>query len=130
MGMLNRLLSDPIMNFSRNLNIPMIGVFLIGILGSTAPCQLTTNIGAIGFITKEGSSNKKLFINALWYSLGKLTIFLFYGMLIILFKVNIQRTSIPFFSLFRKLMGPAIIIIGLYIRRSKSKGIYWKFIYS
>ena len=115
MGMLNRLLSDPIMNFSRNLNITMIGVFLIGILGSTAPCQLTTNLGAIGFITKEGSSNKKLFKNALWYSLGKLTIFLFYGILIILFKVNIQRVSIPFFSLFRKLMGPAIIIIGLYI---------------
>ena len=115
MGILNRLLSDPIMNFSKNLNIPMIGVFLIGILGSTAPCQLTTNLGAIGFITKEGSSNKKLFKNALWYSLGKLTIFLFYGMLIILFKVNIQRASIPFFSLFRKLMGPAIIIIGLYI---------------
>jgi len=115
MGMLNRLLSDPIMNFSKNLNIPMIGVFLIGILGSTAPCQLTTNLGAIGFITKGGSSNKKLFKNALLYSLGKLTIFLFYGMLIILFKVNIQRASIPFFSLFRKLMGPAIIIIGLYI---------------
>jgi len=113
--MLNRLLSDPIMNFSRDLNIPLIGVFLIGILGSTAPCQLTTNLGAIGFITKEGSINKRLFKNTLWYSLGKLTIFLFYGILIILFKVNIQRASIPYFSLFRKLMGPAIIIIGLYI---------------
>ena len=115
MGMLNRLLSDPIMSFSKNLNIPLIGVFLIGILGSTAPCQLTTNLGAIGFITKEGSSNKKLLKNTLWYSLGKLTIFLFYGILIILFKVNIQRSSIPLFSLFRKIMGPAIIIIGLYI---------------
>ncbi|WP_298836310.1 urease accessory protein UreH domain-containing protein [Clostridium sp.] len=115
MGMLNRLLSDPIMNFSENLNIPLIGVFLIGIIGSTAPCQLTTNLGAIGFITKDGSTNKNLFKSALWYSLGKLTIFLFYGILILLFKVNIQRASIPFFSLFRKLMGPSVIVIGLYI---------------
>lgn len=115
MGILNRFLSDPIMNFSRNSTIPLLGVFLIGILGSTAPCQLTTNLGAIGFITKEGTTNKRLFKNTLWYSLGKLTIFLFYGVLIILFKVNIQKASIPFFSLFRKLMGPTIIIIGLYI---------------
>lgn len=103
------------MSFSRNSTIPMLGVFLIGILGSTAPCQLTTNLGAIGFITKESASNKKLLKNTLWYSLGKLTIFLFYGILIILFKFNIQSSSIPFFSLFRKLMGPAIVIIGFYI---------------
>jgi cytochrome c-type biogenesis protein len=115
MGMLNSFLSDPIMDFSRNSTIPLLGVFLIGILGSTAPCQLTTSLGAIGFITKEGTTNKKLFKNALWYSLGKLTIFLFYGILIVLFKVNIQRASVPYFSLFRKLMGPTIIIIGLYI---------------
>ena len=115
MSMLNKFLSHPIMNFSRNSTMPLIGVFLIGILGSTAPCQLTTNLGAIGFITKDGENNKRLFKNTLWYSLGKLTIFLFYGILVILFKVNIQRASIPFFSLFRKLMGPTIIIIGLYI---------------
>ena len=115
MGILNRFLSDPIMSFSRNSTIPMLGVFLIGILGSTAPCQLTTNLGAIGFITKDSTSSKKLFKNTLWYSFGKLTIFLFYGILIILFKFNIQNSSIPFFSLFRKFMGPAIVIIGFYI---------------
>ena len=115
MGILNRLLSDPIMNFSRNSTIPLLGVFFIGILGSTAPCQLTSNLGAIGFITKKGATNKKLIKSALWYSLGKLTIFLLYGILIVLFKVNIQTASIPFFTLFRKLMGPAIIVIGLYI---------------
>lgn len=103
------------MNFSRNSTIPILGVFLIGILGSTAPCQLTTNLGAIGYITKESTNIKKLFKNTLWYTLGKLTIFLFYGILIILFKFNIQNSSIPFFSLFRKLMGPVIVIIGFYI---------------
>lgn len=103
------------MNFSRGSTIPILGVFLIGILGSTAPCQLTTNLGAIGYITKESTNIKKLCKNTLWYTLGKLTIFLFYGVLIILFKFNIQSLSIPFFSLFRKLMGPAIVIIGLYI---------------
>lgn len=113
--MLNRFLSDPIMNFSKNSTIPLLGVFLIGILGSTAPCQLTTNLGAIGYITKDSTNSKKLFKNTLWYTLGKLIIFLFYGILIILFKFNIQSSSIPFFSLFRKLMGPTIVIIGFYI---------------
>ncbi|EKQ51888.1 MULTISPECIES: sulfite exporter TauE/SafE family protein [unclassified Clostridium] len=103
------------MNFSRSSTIPFLGVFLIGILGSTAPCQLTTNLGAIGFLTKESTNSKKLLQNTLWYTLGKLTIFLFYGILIILFKFNIQSSSIHLFSLFRKLMGPSIVIIGFYI---------------
>lgn len=115
LGILNRLLSDPIVNFSRSTTIPMLGVFFIGILGSTAPCQLTTNLGAIGYITKESTNIKKLFKNAAWYTLGKLIVFLFYGILIILFKFNLQSSSIPFFSLFRKLIGPSIMIIGFYI---------------
>ncbi|MFW2488073.1 sulfite exporter TauE/SafE family protein [Clostridium chromiireducens] len=32
-----------------------------------------------------------------------------------IFKFNIQNSSIPFFSFVRKLMGPSIIIIGFYI---------------
>lgn len=103
------------MNFSRSSAIPLLSVFLIGILGSTAPCQLTTNLGAIGFITKESTNSKKLFKNALWYTLGKLIVFSLYGIFIILFKFNIQSTSIPFFTILRKLMGPAIVIIGFYI---------------
>jgi cytochrome c-type biogenesis protein len=103
------------MNFSRSSTIPFLGIFLIGILGSTVPCQLITNLGAIGFLTKEITSSKKLLQNTLSYTLDKLTIFLFYGILIILFKFKIQSSFMPFFSLFRKLMGPSIVIIGLYI---------------
>lgn len=103
------------MNLSKSASIPIIGVLLIGVLGSTAPCQLTTSLGAIGLITKEGYTKQRLLINTLWYILGKLMIFTFYGILIVLLKVNVGGTSIPYFSFIRKIMGPIVIMIGLYI---------------
>jgi len=115
LGVLNRYLSDPIMNLSKSTSLPLFGVLLIGILGATAPCQLTTNLGAIGFITKEGSTKNKLLRNTLWYTFGKIIVFSFYGLLLVLLKINISSVSIPFFSFTRKLMGPMIIMIGLYI---------------
>lgn len=103
------------MNFSSNINVPIIAAFLIGILGSTAPCQITTNLGAVGFISKKGTTKTKLLQNIFWYSLGKIIVFLFYGVLIYLFNINISKLSIPLFSFVRKFIGLSVIIIGLYI---------------
>lgn len=109
------MVSEPLMNLSKAVHIPILAVFLIGVLGSTAPCQITTNLGAIGFIAKEGADRKDLLRNAIWYSLGKLAVFLFYGILITLFNIELQKVSIPIFSVVRKFMGIFVILIGLYI---------------
>ena len=109
------MISEPIMNISKAINVPILAAFLIGILGSTAPCQITTNLGAIGFIAKEGVDRKELLKNTIWYALGKIAVFLFYGILITLFNIELQKVSIPIFSVVRKFMGIFVILIGLYI---------------
>lgn len=103
------------MSLSKTVNIPILAAFLLGILGYTAPCQVTTNLGAIGLIVKEGIDRKKLLKSAVWYALGKVTIFLFYGLLITFFSAEVQKASIPLFGFARKFMGLFVILIGLCI---------------
>lgn len=93
----------------------MLSVFLLGILGSTAPCQITTNLGAIGYLSKESTNKKKIIKNTIWYITGKLLVFLLYGVLIKVFNTKLQQVSMPIFQFIRKLVGPLVILIGLYI---------------
>lgn len=72
--MLNQAINEPLMAVTKSANIPILTAFLLGILGSTAPCQITTNLGAIGFLTKEGASKSKFMNNSLWYTLGKILV--------------------------------------------------------
>ncbi len=114
---MNGKVSEPLMNLSRSVNLPFLAAFFIGLLGSTAPCQLTTNLGAIGYVTADGENEKEVLKNTIWYAIGKMAVFLLYGVLIALFNVELQKISLPIFSTVRKFMGIFIIIIGLYILR-------------
>jgi cytochrome c-type biogenesis protein len=93
--------------------VPIISAFLLGILGATAPCQLSTNLGAVGYLTNRSINREKLFKNTLWYTGGKLLTFLIYGLIIIMFKINFQQKFVLLFSFARKLTGPLIIIVGI-----------------
>lgn len=53
LNLLNQFISNPIINLSKDIQIPIVSVFLLGILGSTSPCQVTTNLGTIGCIVNK-----------------------------------------------------------------------------
>jgi cytochrome c-type biogenesis protein len=44
LSQLNAALSEPLTAWSQRLNIPVLTALLLGLSGSTAPCQLTTNV--------------------------------------------------------------------------------------
>lgn len=115
LNFVNNAIYEPVSGLGKDINIPLVTAFLLGILGSTAPCQITTNLGAVGFISKNGDSRIKLLYNTLWYTLGKMTTYLFYGVIILFFNTQLQKTSIPLFSLARRLVGPIVILVGLYV---------------
>ncbi|MCX7922287.1 MAG: sulfite exporter TauE/SafE family protein [Clostridia bacterium] len=115
LSILNQAINEPLMTVTKSSTIPILTAFLIGILGSTAPCQITTNLGAIGFLTKESTNKRKLLNNTLWYTLGKIIVFMFFGLLISVFSLEIQKISIPLFSFVRRFMGLFVAFIGLYI---------------
>jgi cytochrome c-type biogenesis protein len=115
LGAINKLVYDPLTVLARSINIPVITALLLGILGSTAPCQITTNFGAVGFIAKDGESKGKLLYNTLLYALGKIVTFSFYGVIIVIFNIQFQKTAIPMFTIARKIIGPIVIWVGLYV---------------
>lgn len=115
LNLVNQLVSNPIINLSKDIQIPIVSVFLLGILGFTAPCQITSNLGAIGYIVNKKKNKENIMQNILWFSLGKIIIFLLYGVIINLFNIHIQDSSIGIFKIARKLIGPFVIFIGLYI---------------
>ena len=57
--------------FFENSEWPLLSAFLLGLMTAISPCPLATNITAIGYISKDIASQKKVFFNGLVYTLGR-----------------------------------------------------------
>ncbi|MCX7862708.1 MAG: aromatic aminobenezylarsenical efflux permease ArsG family transporter [Bacteroidales bacterium] len=62
---------DILTQWLESTNIPIISAFILGIMTAISPCPLTTNITAIGFISKDLDNRRRIFYNGLWYTLGR-----------------------------------------------------------
>ena len=47
-------------NFLENSQLPLLSAFILGLMTAISPCPLATNITAIGFISKDIESRKKV----------------------------------------------------------------------
>lgn len=79
-----------------------------------SPCPLATNISAIGFISRDLKDSKRVFINGLVYTLGR--VISYTGLaLIIFFGASKMNVSMLFQGWGEKLLGPVMILIGLFM---------------
>lgn len=105
---------EVLQNFLENSQFPFLSAFLLGLMTAISPCPLATNITAIGFISKDIESRKKVFYNGLIYTLGRAITYTTIG-LIFFFgagKFNFQGFLQQWGE---KLLGPLLIIIGLFM---------------
>lgn len=101
-----------------NSEIPFLTAFILGIMTAVSPCPLATNISAVGFISKDLQSRKRVFFNGLVYTLGRAFSYTVLGtILIIALK---QGSSV--FKLQRAIstygeqaIGPFLIIMGVFM---------------
>lgn len=97
-----------------NSQYSFITAFVLGLMTAISPCPLATNISAIGFISRNIENRRTVFYNGIIYTLGRafsytlLAILIFFGAS----KLNI---SLLFQGWGEKLLGPAMIIIGLFM---------------
>ena len=95
-----------------NSQYAFITAFVLGLMTAISPCPLATNISAIGFISRDIENRKKVFMNGVVYTFGRafsyttLAVIIFFGAS----KLNI---SMLFQGWGEKLLGPALILIGL-----------------
>ena len=99
-----------------NSSTPLLTAFLLGLLTAISPCPLATNIAAIGYIGKDIEDRRRVFLNGLLYTAGRIVAYTVLGLLLIL--IIRQGTSMfgiqKFISTWGEmLLGPALILIGL-----------------
>ncbi len=101
-------------NLLEHSQFPIVTAFILGLMAALSPCTLATNITAIGFISKDISSRKKVFLCGLVYTLGRAITYTGIGLLFF-FGAN-QFEFASFLQIWgEKLLGFLLIIIGLFM---------------
>lgn len=97
-----------------NSSFPILTALILGLMTAISPCPLATNITAIGFISKDIVSQRKVFVNGLVYTLGRAISYTTIGLLF--FFGASQFEFAGFFQKWgEKILGPLLIIIGLFM---------------
>lgn len=98
--------------------IPAVTALLLGLLTAISPCPLATNIAAIGYLSKEITDRRKIFIDGLLYTLGRIIAYTLLGAVLI----TVLRQGASIFSIEKVfgrwsevLIAPAMILIGLFM---------------
>ncbi len=97
-----------------NSQYAIITAFVLGLMTAISPCPLATNISAIGFISRDIENRKRVFINGIVYTLGRA---FSYTMLAVIIYAGASKLNISllFQGWGEKLLGPALILIGLFM---------------
>src|SRR3990170_4722155 len=97
---------------STRLELPLASPFLFGLIGAVAPCQLTTNVSAMAYLSREGgrsAAGKE----AGAFVLGKILVYTVLGGLALALGAQLQRAAIPAVVVTRRALGPILLLIGL-----------------
>jgi sulfite exporter TauE/SafE len=87
---------------------------VLGLMTAISPCPLATNISAIGFISRDLTDRRRVFLNGLVYTLGRAITYV--GIALIIFFGASQMDISGWFQKWgEKLLGPVLILIGLFM---------------
>lgn len=132
---------EVLQNILDNTQYSFITAIVLGLMTAISPCPLATNISAVGFISRDLKDPRRVFINGLVYTLGR--IISYTGLaLIIFFGAGKMNVSMLFQGWGEKILGPLMILIGLFMLDviklklpglsgltekigERSKGSYW-----
>jgi len=105
---------EVLQSFLETSQFPILTAFILGLMTAISPCPLATNITAIGFISKDIVSQRKVFLNGLIYTMGRAISYTVIGLL---FFFGASEFGIEgFFQEWgEKFLGPLLIIIGFFM---------------
>jgi cytochrome c-type biogenesis protein len=97
-----------------NSEYSILTAFILGLMASLSPCTLATNITAIGFISRDLDNRWRVFVSGLIYTLGRAISYTTLG-IILYFGASQMKVSMIFQGWGEKLIGPILILIGLFM---------------
>ncbi|WP_333730048.1 sulfite exporter TauE/SafE family protein [Bacillus paranthracis] len=98
-------------------SIPILFSFLLGVVGTLAPCQLTGNISAMTLYGNQSLQKGISWKHILLFTLGKIVAFTSLGLLVWFLGKEVQQSLTSYFPWFRRFIGPLLIFIGLILVR-------------
>jgi cytochrome c biogenesis protein CcdA len=101
-------------NLLESSTMPWLSAMVLGFMTAISPCPLATNITAIGYISKDLENRNRVFINGLFYTLGRAVTYTVIALVIYL-GVDQFKFSGFFQRYGEKFLGPLLIIIGLFM---------------
>src|SRR4051794_23410500 len=110
---LNVALGEPIRLLSNGLGIPILSALLFGVLGTTAPCQLSTNFGALSFLARQPADRPATLRATLAYITAKVLVYTLLGGVVLLAGREVSNSFVPYIVWARKIVGPLMIVLGL-----------------
>jgi cytochrome c-type biogenesis protein len=93
---------------------PALTALILGLMTAISPCPLATNITAIAYIGKELGDKRRIFMNGLIYTLGRIISYTLLG-LIIYWGASRLDISIFFQKYLNRVLGPLLIVIGVFM---------------
>ncbi len=105
-------LSEPVKQVSDWVQLPFLSVLLLGFVGSLSPCQLTTNLSAMAYVSRR-PGHGRWWPEAFAYTMSKVLVYTLIGGGVIFLGFRLEQAAIPVAVAARKIIGPLMVIIGL-----------------
>lgn len=113
---LSNVFSQPLLNFARSTeSIPIVFALVLGIVGAIVPCQFAVNLGAITIYGNKSVQKGLAWTEVIFFILGKMVVFSGLGLAVWLLGNEFQRTLTLYFPWIRKIVGPMLVLIGLFM---------------
>ncbi|MBI4571706.1 MAG: sulfite exporter TauE/SafE family protein [candidate division NC10 bacterium] len=110
LSQLSAWLGGPVNSLADRVDVPMVSVFLFGLIGAVAPCQLTTNLTAMAFVSRQTDTGATPLRLAVAYTAGKAVVYTSVGSLIILLGFRLDSAAMPVVVAARRTLGPLLIL--------------------
>ncbi|MGM9794629.1 MAG: aromatic aminobenezylarsenical efflux permease ArsG family transporter [Candidatus Aphodosoma sp.] len=98
--------------------VPALTAILLGLMTAISPCPMGTNIVAIGYISRDLESRKKIFLRGLLYTLGRTIGYTALSIaLIMIIKGGSSMFGVQkFFTKYSEMfIGPILMVVGVFM---------------
>lgn len=100
------------------INLPLVSALLFGLMGALAPCQISTNVAALAFLSREVRDPRRIWGQTAAFIAGKVTVYLFVGGAVVILSLQLNQINdavVPVVVIARRALGPLLIVVGLFM---------------
>lgn len=100
------------------INLPLMSALLFGLMGALAPCQISTNVAALAFLSRDMSNPRRIWGQTAAFIAGKVTVYLLVGGAVVILSLQLNQINdavVPVVVIARRALGPLLIVVGLFM---------------